>query len=390
MPSTRHPTIWPAKGHTLAKIAMLRAYLDAYFPILGTSKFGRDILYVDGFAGPGEYTNAPDGSPVAAIRAATHARRTHAGRWKANKFRCAFIEQKPRRAENLRKRLAREESDPRNEAIVLRADFADGIEQLRQAYPRHFERDDPLFVFIDPFGAKGVPFETVASILRSPCSEVLINLDADGISRIHQAGVNARRDELLDTVYGDRSWQEHLTAHDFGSLCEQALTLYMKKLRALPRVRYVYSFEVRGDDDSLNYHLVFASQAPLGLEKMKEAMKRMDQDGSYRFSGGAVGQHALFRFDRPEDHAPILHEKFLGRTVPYHNLRDYVLNETPFINPIAMLKVLDKERLIDVERVDPTKRGFSGDAVRSVKFLAGNPTMLKAQRSFVENLFGGN
>lgn len=390
MPSTRHPTIWPAKGHTLAKIAMLRAYLDAYFPILGTSKLGRDILYVDGFAGPGEYTNAPDGSPVAAIRAATHARRLHAGRWKAKNFRCAFIEQKPRRAENLKKRLAREESDARNEALVLRADFAEGMRQLRQSFPRHFERDDPLFVFIDPFGAKGVPFATVASILSSPCSEVLINLDADGISRIHRAGEDASRDELLDTVYGDRSWQEHLTAHDFGGLCEQALALYKKKLRSLPRVRYVYSFEMRGDDDSLNYHLVFASQDPLGLEKMKEAMKRMDQDGSYRFSGGAVGQHALFRFDRPEDHAPILHEKFLGRVVPYHDLRDFVLNETPFINPIAMLKVLDKAGLIEVERLDPSKRGFSNEAVRTVRFLAGKPALLKTQKSFEETLFGGN
>ena len=83
MPSKKHGKTWKAEPHTLAKIEMLMAYLHAYFPILGTSKRGQPFLYVDGFAGPGEYTNSPTGSPLAALAAATGAMSQLGPRWTA-------------------------------------------------------------------------------------------------------------------------------------------------------------------------------------------------------------------------------------------------------------------------------------------------------------------
>ena len=62
------PEIWEAPPHTLAKIEILRSYLHAWFSILGSTFTGRDLWYLDGFAGPGEYTNSPDGSPIAAVK----------------------------------------------------------------------------------------------------------------------------------------------------------------------------------------------------------------------------------------------------------------------------------------------------------------------------------
>jgi hypothetical protein len=38
---------------------------------------------------------------------------------------------------------------------------------------------------------------------------------------------------------------------------------------------------MRSSDDLLNYYLPFASQEKLGLQKMKEAMKSIDQDGRF-------------------------------------------------------------------------------------------------------------
>jgi three-Cys-motif partner protein len=46
--------IWPLQPHTAAKHRILRCYLDAWFPIMGSWN-GR-ILILDGFAGPGIYT----------------------------------------------------------------------------------------------------------------------------------------------------------------------------------------------------------------------------------------------------------------------------------------------------------------------------------------------
>lgn len=76
-------TLWPAEPHTLTKIDILKGYLNAYFPILGRTKRGQEILLVDGFAGPGEYTNASEGSPIVALRTATAALSRLAGAWVA-------------------------------------------------------------------------------------------------------------------------------------------------------------------------------------------------------------------------------------------------------------------------------------------------------------------
>ena len=69
------PTVWPAKAHTIAKHAILERYLKAWFPILSrqsqrVQRRSDEILFIDGFAGPGEYENDKPGSPVIAITAA--------------------------------------------------------------------------------------------------------------------------------------------------------------------------------------------------------------------------------------------------------------------------------------------------------------------------------
>jgi len=60
-------TLWERGPHTEGKHLVLRGYLDAWLPILG-SWSGR-ILFIDGFAGPGEYEGGEDGSPIIALKA---------------------------------------------------------------------------------------------------------------------------------------------------------------------------------------------------------------------------------------------------------------------------------------------------------------------------------
>jgi hypothetical protein len=81
-------------------------------------------------------------------------------------------------------------------------------------------------------------------------------------------------------------------------LSAQILALYKKRLRCI--APYVFAFAMNSREGQLNYHLVFASQHYLGLEKMKEAMKAVDQSGTYSFSDDPVGQELLvFDFDVP-------------------------------------------------------------------------------------------
>lgn len=235
--------------------------------------------------------------------------------------------------------------------------FSDGMAQLRSEIPKAFSGHSPLFVFIDPFGATGVPFNVVADILKSSHSEVLINFDADGIARIYRAEDRANCAVLLDEIFGNHHWEIGLAGiTDFPTLCRQVLKLYKENLRRLPNVRYDFAFEMRKHAKSLNYYLVFASQHYLGLEKMEEAMKKVDQTGTYQFTDAHVDQYRFFRFDEPENYNPLFFARFCGKTVRYEELRDFALNETPFTNPKSMLKDLENKELITVMTSDPKRR----------------------------------
>lgn len=368
--------VWKAEPHTIAKGEVLRAYLVAYFQILGTSKPRQTLLYVDAFAGPDQYTNYPHGSPTAALIAAQEAIINSQQRWTADDIHCAFIEPDLKRFENMDKKIHSFRGVSRLKIHTYNADFETGLATLRKDIPAPFSKSHPLFVFIDPFGAKGAPCSVVREILTSGCSEVLINLDADGIARIFRAKDKAKHEQLLTTIYGDQSWMGELTDdQQFPVLCRKALNLYTEKLRSITGVRYVFSFEMQTQAGALNYFLVFASKHPLGLVKMKEAMKRIDQDGSYRFADANVSQPSLFRFDDPEQYARLMHRHFEGRTVSYepveNQINDYALNQTPFLNAKAMLAVLEKRKLISVISREAKRRQgtFKEGVVKEIEFI---------------------
>jgi len=373
MPSKKLDTVWEAPPHTLAKIAILKGYLLAWFQIMGRTRRKQNILYVDGFAGPGEYTNSPQGSPIAALVAAKSSLSHSAGSWIAGDIHCAFIEADNERLNNLRERIKPFDNLPRLKIHTLRKSFIEGLSELKSKVPASFGHSHPLFVFIDPFGATGAPFSAVTEILNGPSSEILINLDADGIARIFLAKTNPNRDAQLTEVFGNDSWQQMLSENlSFQTLCYRVLDLYKARLRTLPKIEFVFAFEMRSTAaETINYFLVFASQHHLGLEKMKEAMRSIDTDGSYRFSDARINQPALFRFDDPASYSLALFDHFRGRTVRYGDTQKFALNETPFTNPKSMLTHLEDKGLIIVKSSDPRrrKRTFNEDKIISIEFV---------------------
>src|SRR5581483_1293442 len=174
MPPKQMGTVWEADPHTLAKIEILSGYLDAWFRVLGATRRGQPLLYVDGFAGPGEYRNPALGSPLAALVAASRARAELGPRWVAGDVHCVFIEPDADRRTNLQQCLAAAGSARGIKVAVLASEFEAGMREVVRRMPVFFTQQYPLFVFIDPFGASDVPFSLVAEVLRSPCSEVLI------------------------------------------------------------------------------------------------------------------------------------------------------------------------------------------------------------------------
>ena len=65
-------TLWPLDEQTMGKHLVLRHYLNGWFPIL--SRWNGRLLFIDGFAGPGEYENGQEGSPPWIVSGSTSAR----------------------------------------------------------------------------------------------------------------------------------------------------------------------------------------------------------------------------------------------------------------------------------------------------------------------------
>lgn len=374
--SKRQATVWPAESHTIAKIAILRAYLHVWFSIFARSHSfaGKDLWYIDGFAGPGEYTNYSDGSPVAALKAASTALDQAGTTWASGDIHCLMIEEDAKRFAHLEQKLESVPKHPRVKRHLFQGTFADGVAWLKQQPVNPFRSQSPTFAFIDPFGTRGLSFEVIRDLLGRPTCEVLVNFDSDGAVRVLKGGADSNYEENLTALFGGDIWKRELSQNDdLVRLCQKAVSLYRRQLSDIPKVDYTFAFEMRTKATTINYHLIFAGQHPTGLEKIKEQMKRIDQTGGYVFCDAHVGQHDMFNFNSPEQHASEMHEHFKGRTVSYGETNRYALTLSPFLNPKAMLQVLEKSQRILVKSAKTNRRSgtYPDGSIESITFLGG-------------------
>jgi len=91
-------TTWNLDPHTAKKHEILRRYFEAWLPIM--ARWNGRVVYIDGFAGPGKYSNGEDGSPVVVLKVA----RDHTYPMKAE-LACIFVEDDADRYNHLKKVL---------------------------------------------------------------------------------------------------------------------------------------------------------------------------------------------------------------------------------------------------------------------------------------------
>jgi len=350
--ANKNSIIWTAEPHTVAKIEILKNYLNAWFPIVG-SKFD-ELLYIDGFAGPGVYINHHEGSPLAALKVFSSWIAKDPERLSISRISAFFIESHTERFEILHNNVSSIRLPARVTSFSLKGEFATVMEDLLKdpRFNNCFAGQQPLLIFADPFGGTGIPFQLFERCLKSSGSELILNFDADGIARIY-SGRNPGWEKQLDELFGSGDWRTALACENdtLAVRSQKALELYKKQLLLIPGVEFVWSFEMRGKKDRINYYLIFATRNRLGMEKMKEAMRAIDKTGQYCFSDAFFNQHVLFRADDAAFFAKELHALYLGTTASYSEIDRYALNETPLLNPKGMLEYLSRGEMIRVQPV---------------------------------------
>ena len=274
---------WELSEHTLGKHQILQNYLAGWLPILGFN-FNR-LVYIDGFAGPGEYQNGELGSPLIALnQIEDYLEQSHSDDVEVV---CLFVEADKTRADYLRAQLKGRVRDGLN-LNVENDTFEKGVTQLLDGLDDSSSQLAPSFTVIDPFGIKGVRMETIGRLLKQPKSECMITFMDESISRFRSTP--EFRPHLRE-LFGTENW-----ANADVDLLHPSQALREKFIARLKEegAAYVLPFKVwRGNRHV--YTIFFATQSLKGCDLMKSCMWKVDKSGGYSFRSVDSNSSNLFQ-----------------------------------------------------------------------------------------------
>jgi three-Cys-motif partner protein len=347
-------TIWDLDPHTAKKHDILRRYFDAWLPIMAS--WNLRVVYIDGFAGPGRYSKGEDGSPVVVLKAA----RDHTYPMKTELV-CIFVENDIDRCKHLRGVL--DELAPtlpnRIKWEVAYGRFDEHLTNTLNLIEAQKKNLAPAFVFIDPFGFSHTPFKTVSKILGNSRCEVLVNFMYEEVNRFISLEEHA---DNFDKLFGTPEWRSVRNLSGPKQRRKAIHDIYLKQLKTC--AAYVHSFEMLNKGNSTDYFLFFATNNLKGLEKMKDAMWKVDDTGSFQFSDHYDSRGLLSLFSAQPNLAPLqdaISKNFKGRSISIENLQEWVIAETEFLSKHLKRPVLaPMEEAGEVSVANPTSKRRKG------------------------------
>lgn len=353
--------------HTRAKHEILRRYLEAWLPIM--ARYNGRIVYLDGFAGPGEYEGGEFGSPIIAIDIfSNHA---YAAVRNREVF-FLFIEQDHARYEHLRQLLSQRTLPSTAKYQVFEGSFDETLTGLLKQLEDQQSRLAPTFAFIDPFGFSHTPMQTITKLMRHPKCEVLITFMYEEINRFLDADYTNKAAQY-DALFGTTEWRTITQSAATSQERRNKLhNLYQDRLKQVAGVHYVRSFCMRNQHNATDYFLFFGTNSLRGMEKMKQAMWKVDSSGTYEFSDFSNPYQPWLLSHLDESVLQrTLSDHFKRQSVSVEEVEEYVIAETPFYKfKTEALKPMEASRLILVTSTDLKRRkGTFPEGKTQIRFL---------------------
>ena len=228
----------------------------AWFPIVARYSSG-GVTYVDGFAGPGEYTNSTESSPSIAI---AQARRTDVAKW-GNPVRLLLLENDRRRVDHLRDLVHSQYPDAALPGVVkIEIRQGDCGTDLLPTLDQIGAWNGPVFANLDGWGVD-TPFHVVKRIAENASSEVLVTFADSFFKRF----ATVTRNTSGDDVFGDSNWrrvQDLPTAEKRPFLVGE----YRERLHGVG-LKHTLTFEMI-DEGGHTLFLIFGTARIEGVEKM--------------------------------------------------------------------------------------------------------------------------
>ena len=343
--------LWQRLRHTEAKHQLLTGYLDAWIGIIG-QRFD-DAILIDGFAGPGEYLNREPGSPMLMLDAFLRRKDRETLR---PTFHFLFIEAHKGRHDHLRGLLANRKPHPKVDVQLVNDDFSVCFAPELQRLHRQIGGVPPTFAFIDPFGAGDEAVHLASSLIALPRCEALMYVPINHLARfVGEQDLEA----TLDTLYPDGAWKRAQDVTDLATQCQILQDAMV--LRLEQSCEWVRPFEIVPDVGKNRYTLFFGTNSARGLQRMKDAMWKLDPSGGIRFTDSTTVDHPVL-FEPKPDLARLerlLRDEFGTRAVRIESLADFTLKKTAFrdnghLKPV--LKAAEQAGQLEIVKAKPNRR----------------------------------
>jgi len=315
-------TVWELDPHTAAKHAILRRYLQAWLPIL--SRRNERVLYLDGFAGPGIYSEDEPGSPIIALRTAIG----FTPRITADLL-FLFIEADRPRYASLQGEVAKLTLPSNIHVQLVHGRCNETMSTVLDEVDQQGQHLIPTFAFLDPFGFSHTPFSLIKRIARHPHCEVLITFMYEEINRFLS---QQDQPDNLDSLFGTPDWRNAITMEVPKERKGFIHSLYKRQLETEAGISYVRSFEMVNRGNRTDYFLFFGTKSLKGLKKMKEAMWKVDAASGLQFSDATDPDQTLVFTNEPDfgDVRALIVREFKGRTARIEEVEEYILVHSPY------------------------------------------------------------
>lgn len=240
--------------------------LDSYLPAMATILQSRKtIYYVDGFAGPGRYTEDDTaGSPLLAAR---HAERLASSN-SSYELKCLNVEADSKVFQNLQAST----SDFNQFVHNYNGDFADFIQNILKEIA-----DRPALFFLDPIGVKDLAWSVLDPLFqRVTTTELLMRFDAQTALRLTGEGEHLHH--TFNAVLGEsdsRYWQDRLYRCGQSPTEKRDCLTKAYEDKVAEHFEYVTRIPIRDDRNRLKYYLLYATRNLKGVQLMNDVLVAM-------------------------------------------------------------------------------------------------------------------
>lgn len=268
------------KGQTEVKHNLLQKYLKPW--LFKITELNPEILYIDGFAGWGYYPDGSPGSPILAMDVVKENYESLEGKLEA--FHCVFIEANENNYEELESAVEEKEKEcpPEVKPEVEHTEF----DKFAEDFLDQVDRPIPSFIFIDPFGFSGVPFEVVSDLInhRKTGVELFITFTAGKMAQFLDTGTH---EVAITEILGTEAWKERISPEmSKEERAEELLQVYEDQLRHEADVEFVWPFQMYEEGKrQTSYYLVHATNHFDGHDIMKKIMYKEGANEQFAYLG---------------------------------------------------------------------------------------------------------